>query len=51
VRDEVPSSPETPRERDALAAEAKANAEAQHANPERALANAQALLALLENKP
>lgn len=51
VREELPASPETPEAREALAAVEKALVERQLQNPQRALANAQALLAMLEKEP
>jgi len=51
VREEVPSSPETPEARAALDAVEKVLVERQLQNPQRALENAQALLAMLEKEP
>jgi hypothetical protein len=51
VREEVPSSPETPEARAALEAVEKVLVARQLQNPQRALENAQALLARLEKEP
>lgn len=51
VRKDVPASPETPEARAALTAVEKVLTEQSNANPERALKNAEALLAMLEKKP